>query len=221
MNFGEMKNEVLDIVQDPSITATNVGPLLNRALFLVATGIDLPNLITEGSLTTVTNDSKVALPSDFHKKMFHVAITESGYEREIKSLNDKQSYKALLRHYPGMNRTGEIRYFGIQGTKYFHYQPIPSEATNLEIHYYKTPDTMINDNDEPDGLPAIDACQYILVHYAAWQLFEKIEDGIEGQKVNTAYHKGQFLECMSIIKDFVGEDDVPFNLPDESLDWIP
>jgi hypothetical protein len=48
---------------------------------------------------------------------------------------------------------------------------------------------------QPDGIPEF-LHEDLLINYGAWKIFDQIEDGIDGQKVNTNYYKSLFMKAM-------------------------
>jgi len=70
-----------------------------------------------------------------------------------------------------------------------------TKAAPLTIHYFRLPVDMEDDDDTPDGIPT-QFQKKLLVNYACKEIFSLIEDGIEGQQVNTAKHTGFFLSAL-------------------------
>jgi hypothetical protein len=44
----------------------------------------------------------------------------------------------------------------------------------------------------------------LLVHYACREIFSEIEDGMEGEKVNTDYHHTVFVAALSELDSYLG-----------------
>jgi hypothetical protein len=84
----------------------------------------------------------------------------------------------------------------------------------LTVHYYRTPATMTTDADTPEGIPV--SLQMPLFEYGvSYRIYDEIEDGIEGQKINTTYNEKRFnesiLRLVKLIPDegpsfFIGPD---------------
>ena len=54
---------------------------------------------------------------------------------------------------------------------------------------------MDDDDDEPDGIPA-HLADRLIVNRAAQRIFQQIENGIDGEKINTLYYKSLFEEAL-------------------------
>lgn len=203
----DLIEDVADIVQDTSQTSDDdkIIRLFNDAMYKLANNIFIPDLRTVGQISTIitpVNTNVVALPTNFHKnlttcynvtKKTHVQVYNSRFliDRRLRDLNKAGSVIAVSKD--GSN---------------LYYQKIPTTVEVLQISYYKKPeDVSITD---PTYLPD-NIFSNLLINYACWRLYSKIEDGIEGEKVNTIYHKSEFNEAYAEAKMFFGpEEDEPY-----------
>jgi hypothetical protein len=77
----------------------------------------------------------------------------------------------------------------------------------LTIGYYKKPEEILDsDGSYPDGATGCQHFEECIRSYALWKLYQGIEDGMEGQKVNTGYYKNEFYENLEELKDFCSRD---------------
>ena len=79
MKIGEMVEEILEIIQDPSIDARKVKSVINDGMVEAAALSDtpLPDLETSVELTTKTDRAWVNLPDDYQRKLNFCYSTES------------------------------------------------------------------------------------------------------------------------------------------------
>ncbi len=69
------------------------------------------------------------------------------------------------------------------------YQKIPAEAESLMLILYKNPAELEEDDDTPSDLPS-SLHKLLLVNGASHLIYNEIEDGVEGEKINTAVQFG-------------------------------
>jgi len=185
--------EVRSIVSDASFTDVQALGYLNRGLKAAANKMLLPWL-ADGTDTLTTDTSvSVTLPSDYHKNLFSASVGEN-------QVNIVTSLKALADDFGTIQAStnGEVSEVCAANGELF-YQNVPSTAADIVINYYRLPAVLVNldtsdpewDNDDFDNL---------LINYAAWQRFALLEQGVEGQKISTDYHKNEYLEYLSILK---------------------
>lgn len=217
MTFAELVADVQNIIQDSSYSETTIKSLLNRALLVVASGIilpgkyqlspPLPDLYSVGTIDTTVGSAICDLPSDFNRDL--VQVLNSGYD----VIPIVPSFRKFLMSYPEQT-AGSVFIVARNGSTLL-YRDIPSAAETLTVHYYKTPDTMTLTTDEPEGVPVI-LHRPLLVGYTCAQIFNEIEDGIEGQKINTASWNTQFQQGLVDLGIIIGHDAEPDYMDDVS-----
>lgn len=206
--------ELVDMkVDDASFGITFTNGLINRAVRIVAAGVKmpggivtppLPSLIKTGAVATTTL-SYASLPSDFQRGPVFVS-----YNSE--EIRQTRSHIRMLRIYPSMNHAGSVEIVNVVG-KRIYYQGIPTPSQSLSVTYYSEPATLSLDTSEPDSIPE-QLQEPLIVHYCAWRMFSMIEDGMEGQKVNTNYHQAKFYEACADLAEFYPEDARPTFIED-------
>jgi len=187
MRFSDLIDEVIDIVHDPLLGETQIKHLLNEGYeqSLYSTTDPLPDLETQGTVMTVLNEAFTVLPDDYLRNLNWVYdITTDARVTLLGSL------QLLKIKYPGLAKTGNIEHAAVSLNKLY-YQGIPSVKRELSINYFRKPTLMANDRDEPNMLPA-HLHRRLLVNYACKELFARIEDGMDGKKVNTGYHAQEY-----------------------------
>ncbi len=194
MSTGEQLIErVVKTVQDPSIDTDDILELLNEGLMIIASRVLLPDLETADTVDTVVDEIEVPLPSDYHRGLYD--CQEQDPYNPVVVLNSKRQ---MLATYGKLNYTGTVKHVCRVGFDLL-YQPMPDEVRTLTISYYRMP-TQLTESETPEGLPV--QFHRALFHYATFQLFDDIEDGMEGQKVNTARHEGKFEALVAEIELF-------------------
>ena len=173
-----------------------------------STSPTLPDLYTTASVAT-TVEAYADLPANYQRGIFYVVdsrgdriipVDGGNYYSFMLFLN--QCYKKDL------TETGQVTRVCVKGRKIY-YQGIPSTPVNLTVSYFKIPDTLVLENDEPEGIPA-HLQKRLIKHYVCKEIFgEGLEDGAEARGVGTKYHTNKFFEAMVDLIDFIGIDAEP------------
>lgn len=180
---------------------------LDRALLAIAGTADLylPELL-EHSITilSVAGKHSCSLPSNFHKKITSVLV-EGSAVRVYSSVSELEQVFGGLRP----DRTGAIRGVAAQGGKLY-YQSVPVERAELSIGYYRKPSALTDSSScFPEGVSGCNELDECLISHVLWKEYRRIEDGMEGQKVNTGYHKMEFYENLDMLRDCCTRDTGP------------
>lgn len=196
------------IIQDDSFSSSVITNYLNEGMKRIAGGImivypdgtqafsyPLPGLATSDTVDTSTTLAYISLPDDYGRDLFFAVSGNNGNRIAVLT-----SFGDMLARYPSMDDDSEVYVCAVRGSNLF-YQGIPSTSDELTLHYYRKPTDMVLTTSEPDGLPDHLQSQ-ILTNYAAWQIFDLIEDGMDGKKVNTSNAKSRFYEGMIELNAF-------------------
>lgn len=193
--------QVIDIVKDNAYDEDAVLELLNAGLVDCTSRVLVPDLETSGEVTTSTLNY-VLMPDDYQRNLFHVAFAASeNLPRKIELCNSPAQLMRMTRGMFGQQGANVVA-VAPAGKAMLMYAPIPVTAQTLEVHYYRKPDALVDDEDVP-VLP--DFCHQALVHFACKALFAIIEDGMEGKKTNTDYHQGRYDDFLIMLEDFFKE----------------
>jgi len=205
------------IVKDPFYTEAMIITLLNEGQLSIAGGGDrnhglpllapLPELASSATLTLAVDAESVAMPATYHRGTFFV-IDANGYK-----LDAFDSRIEFISRYPKLE-TGSTKSYCVQGNV-FNYAP--AKAQDVTIKFFRLPIDMTDGaSSEPDGIPT-SLQDRLLVSYVCKDIFEQIEDGIEGQKVNTGYWYNRHQAALSDLERMIGpEDREPQNVTDTS-----
>lgn len=199
MTADDIIARVVSKIQDSAYDDDAILDIINEGRFHVATLVDLPALRTSDTLETSSTENAVDLPADYHKGIFWVWSV--GQKRRIGSRKgDYYNLLTFMETYPGQD--GRIDSVCVDGVELL-YQGAADDS--LIIRYYKKPTPITNTLNEPAELPD-QFQQKILVAYCCKEIFSDIEDGMEGQKVNTEFWEGKFNKSMAELATFVEEN---------------
>lgn len=197
--LAELKAEILDNVQDASFSTGNaVLNAINRGLYDLAETVVLPGLKTSDTVTTSTSVNYVSLPDNFHR--FLTRCYSSTNEQDIRIY---PTFESLYDAYSDVwENAGNVAGVAIQGVSLY-YQYLLDTAETLKIWFTEFPTLLADDDDEPDCLP-VTLQTDLLVNYACMKLYgDKVEDGIEGAKVNAAYYSGLYEQAKLKLRNHI------------------
>lgn len=204
MTFAEMVQEVKNIVNDSSYDDSIPG-YVNEAILQASGEVNLPDLKRIGVATTAEDLMYTSL----------VGVSE-GFNGRLSKLLDQTivryaDLESMLSAIQGQSRelteNGAVEMVALEGRTLWYF-PIPKPAQNLTCVLFGNP-PVLADEDEPTWMPEI-CHRNICVHGAVMMHFERIEDGIDGEKVNTNYHTTQYLKGLQQLKEWVGRHRVHY-----------
>lgn len=208
MRLSELISKVQSVVQDGAWTDVQITTLLNQGYLRVASGQmiagkyqltpPLPFLYTVSTVNTNLNSGVVELPDDFNRELVLVVNAD---DEKIKIIN---SFIEFTQNYGRALNAGKVFVCSRHG-KNLLYRDIPETAETLTVHYYVVPELMSSSSSEPEAIPE-SLQESLLVSFACKEIFAQIEDGIEGQKINTAYWLNQWNQALYELEIVVGVD---------------
>lgn len=218
MNLETLISEVQLIIQDSSFSSEDITARLNEAQLEIAGGIPsvlgswitppLPELLTIGKVDTAIDAAYVAMPdgtgdyASFQRNL-QFAASSDGIEIDI-----ADTFRSFVEVYPLLNKSGRITECCEFGNN-FYYQGIPTTSEEVTIHYYRFPADMIDDADEPDGIPK-HLQRGLLVNHVCWKIYELIEDGTEDPGANTKKYLDLFLGSVYKLELFIPYENRPY-----------
>ena len=197
MTGEQLIDRVIKTVQDPSIESDEILDLLNEGLIEIAGRVRLPGLETTAEVVTVLDEFQVALPADYQHGLFD--CQDQDKYNPIRVLNSKRQ---MLAKYGDLESSGLVRHVCAPAMDTLFYVPVPVEVRTLTISYYRLPDEL-TESESPSCLPA--QFHKVLFRYACAVLFDDIEDGMEGAKVNTGRHESKYEELVAKLQLFYRE----------------
>jgi len=216
MNLAELIAAVEDVIQDTEYTETVITSLINEAVLKIATGDiiagkyqlspPLPELYKSDDVLTVLSTGYLSLPADYNRNVFMVVDSDN------EPVFIEESFKKFMIAAAGEYEGGVVK-CAINGSKLY-YMDTPAAAATLTLHYYTAPDTLTAAGDIPSSIPIV-LHRKLIVGYVCREIFNKIEDGIEGKKVNTVYYANEYAGGLLDLDTAVGLDGA-----DGSADYI-
>lgn len=207
---------VSDVVQDSSYSDDDILGYINKGILEISGRIDIPELRTSDTVTAGTTDNYVSLPSNYQKKCS--AVIHVADERRIDKPNELYNYHRFIVRNPVPSGTGgSVSDVAIRGNTLF-FDPVPSSEETLRLEYMRKPATLTNDGSSTDEVEAIPPHlqQALLVPFAAKEIFNLIEDGIEGRKVNYESNLAAYMQALGELHLFLGfMDSEPAYIADE------
>ena len=180
MTLKEIRDNVKIIIADDSFEDAEIDGYINQVLQEIGTLVDLPDLKRLDVVSTVVNQAYVSLGS-----------LEGGFSGRLRKVGDENvavypSLELMLVDYPDMDEEdGDVEAVCLEGSILW-YQPYPTSSAyvdTIRIVYYTNPPSITTSAD-CTCIPA--ALHYsTLVRGTAALLYSIIEDGAEGDKVNT------------------------------------
>lgn len=199
MLFSDMVQEVINIVQDSSFDDSIPG-YINEA-FLQASGrVNVPDLKRIGIATTVDDQMYVSLAglsSGFGGRLAKFINNELARFNSIEDLANRVASESRV-----LTEVGAVEYVALEGRTLWYF-PTPTTAESLQCILFSNPTLLVDDTDTPDEFPEI-CHRNIGIHGAAYLAFLVIEDGIEGDKVNTNFHYTMFEKGVQQLVEWVG-----------------
>jgi len=207
MKNREIIERIKEKIHDPSYTDTMILARINKGVGRVSSMIDLPDLKSSSTVDTTT-DPYVSLPSVagnvFHKKKKSLFFVNS-QDQDVE-VNIMESWIKFLGKYPALDEEGDVIDVCVRGDRLY-YQPIPSSADTLDLHFFRRPVAMVAEtHDEPDGIPE-DLQEDLLVSFSCWDIFSEIEDDETGKTPNTNKYLNAFSQAIAEVRMFVGPPD--------------
>jgi hypothetical protein len=196
--FGDMITNILETVDDDSVTETKVKSLINQGVLLCASKVRLPEFESSGTFDTVTDAHNVEIPVswNYHRSLYAAAIPNGSPIKVVSAIGIiKDKYPEIDAELINdsieflMIRNGQLLYF-----------PVPAEITTVYCKFYEQPTPLAKSKDIPSCLPD-HLHEPLLESYTLWKLYAKIEDGNEGRKTNTLYYKKEFQEAFQELDD--------------------
>jgi hypothetical protein len=181
MKLGELIDEVGIIIKDDSFSRSDITKSINSVISEVSSLIDIPSLKRIAVINTLSSQSYTdlsTLSGGFDGRLS--IVHDSG--NNFNEINIFPNLISFLDKYPDLSKTGNIEAVTLEGNVLW-YQKL--STTTLQALYYSTIPMITDENEEinecfPEFIQLI-----LIASGAAYYLFNKIEDGIEGEKVNT------------------------------------
>jgi len=217
MNAEELIEEVIDVVDDDDYADSEVIlKYLNQAQQNIADNLYLPDL-EDGydSIDTIVDGYTVPVPPTYHKGLYLARCGDI-------DLDIHSDIRSMVMIHGSLNvELGDLDCI-LADKRTVTYQNVPSTVTAIDLFFYRRPLPMTESTTSlPDGVEGNDDFEWALVHKAAALIFNRIEDGMEGPKVNTDKHTSLFGEKMLMLDVYSEGIGKTFpSRPSSNLDWL-
>lgn len=213
MDADTLIEKVQLVIQDSSFDEDVILGFLNKGLNEIAGSIDLPKLRVFDTVTTSTTDNFIAMPSNYQRKCF--AVVSVSDEVRVDKPGELYQYHRFIDRHPVADTGSSVSDVAINGNTLF-YDPTPDSAETLRVEYLRAPTTLVI-SGSPDGIPA-HLHESLLVPFASKEIFNLIEDGVEGSKINTQVSEGLYRRALNDLHLFLGfMDSEPNYIADDFL----
>ena len=199
-------------IDDRSYTYDTILDKLNTGLRWIAGKYLLPDLETIEDVETDPGVNHIPLPRDYQRK-----LTWAHNVTHNRGTKIYPSTAQLFRWFSMLDQTGRIIGIAIKGRDLY-YQRIPDAAETLRLNYWRYPERIDMRTEKVECLPE-HLVEPLLVNYVCRDIFSEIEDGMEGEKLNTKHHAVMFTSAIADLKEFLGpEKRLPVEIETE-IDW--
>ena len=176
MNLENLKDEVISVLEDDSFNTKLTG-WINSAVEQIIDDANVPGFKEILSVDTIVDQAYTTLGTTCSGRIIYAGNATAELVGGVVTLEH------MMKMYPSMAEVGDVEYIAVEGnTLYYH--KMPSTITTLTLLHRRKPVYMVASDDEPEGIPE-HLHQSVIVPKVAMIGFDKIEDGLEGKKVNT------------------------------------
>lgn len=196
----DIRERVKVTVQDTSYSEETIDSFINEGLQRVAALVLLPSLVSSGQVTTSITAQQVAIPTswNFDRNLF-LCTDADGVN--IPVLSSTALMQRKLETFGVYLETGDLEACAIDSA-YFLYYPVPITAKTLSCMFYQNVTTLTSDSDAPSCLPEF--LHYrLLESFAAAELYDRIEDGMEDTKINARHYMKKFNEALAELQSYL------------------
>lgn len=208
MNLGDMVTEVDNIVDDSDFSSADIVGYINQAVQYAAQQVDLPDLKKLVTATTVLAQPYTTLTGitgGFSGRILRVSDRSIAIYPNLQLLLDEY----VSDDYQDLTEAGDVEAIALEGRTLW-YQYVPEEETDIVLLIYQNPSTLADNDEEPSDFPD-HLHRNLFVHGAAYYMFDQIEDGLEGAKVNTdshfmrAFDEGSRHSGITKLREWIGK----------------
>jgi hypothetical protein len=180
VDLGTIRNELEGVIPAAGYAQETLDQYINEAYQDVAAKVTIPDLKGIGSIATTVSVGYVTM-----------TVLTGGFSGTLKRVRSSvydeiaiyPRLELLFDDYTDMSEVGDVEAVCLEGSILW-YVKIPAAAQTLTVLYYSKPPTLSSDGDIPSLIPD-HLHRKLLVHGAAWKMWDDTESGVDGEKVNT------------------------------------
>lgn len=194
--LGHLIGKVREVITDSSVTDQAIQRELNNGLKFVASSVLLPPLESKGSFVSDPLSYTVPIPViwNFSRNLYYASYSGRKVHvfPSLAHLTRKHDISFDDLH------EGGICYLTTVGSDLQYYRS-PAVATTVNCRFYKKPTELTLPSHVPSCIEKEEYHELLLVNYVLWHAWSLKEDGMEGLKVNTEYHKNLFSDALQLL----------------------
>lgn len=195
MNLSDLIEELKECIHeyDTGIDLdTQLVNLINEAQQQISEEIEVATLRKMNVVQTDVTAPYLTMPSDFSGRLKYLGNAYGPIELY------KNGLEGMLKDYPSLDEVGDVVVAAVDNNLLY-YQGIPSTPAYITVLYYASPKTLALPHDIPEWLPEY-LHRGLLVNKAAEIKYRSIEEGVEGEMVNTQKYRGYYEESKSLLE---------------------
>jgi hypothetical protein len=187
-------DEVERVIQDDEYDSAWALRKVNECLLMVATVCRIPGLQDSEVVSLAAEQVIAPVPDAFLHDMYFVSTPT--YPKGLLIAPNKKELQA----YYDASATGPVAVISRDGQE-LSFAPIPPDAEDVTVHFYKKPTTLSAGDSFPDYIPET-LQKELFQNYALKEAYLQIEDGVDGGNPNTQKYSGLFSAAMSALTMF-------------------
>jgi hypothetical protein len=176
-------HDSIELIIEDGGYSDRIPEFVNDIIHELAEEIPFPALQRDDVIITTPDVDYKALPDDYHRGLYRVYDVTN--QRMGIAIRDNKIHLDAV-----PPEAGDVFAVAIsQGRLYFRF--VPAVATSLRLYYYAFPTELVQDTDVIDfcDVKTASMAKGAIVHGVCMKIYDQIEDGIAGKKVNTQVHE--------------------------------
>lgn len=192
----DVRNGVKNTIKDSSITDEEVDSVINMALQFISESVRLPVLDSEGTFTTDPTKNSVDIPVLWNYQRGLYRAFSATTDQEVSIAPSLDFFRRRFGPTYALQQGAVVGAVVIGG--HLHYFRSPGSPESIVCRFFRKPAVMVDDSDQPEGLPAGLAKPLLESYVLSW-LYNRIEDGVEGKKSNTIFYRSIFDQYLNVL----------------------
>lgn len=200
MQLSEIREEVSIIIQDDYFTDEIIDAYINDVYLSIVAQCLIPELKGIDTVTTVLSQAYTSLTGVVGGFSGVLSRVYNSQQRQLVIL---PTLETLISLNGNLDDSGDVEAVALEGSILWYY-PTPTTPAVLTLVYYKNPEPLTSDNDEPTAIPDF-LHRQILVNGASALCFNLVEDGIDGDKINTTSREMSKNDGLRKLREWLGK----------------
>lgn len=209
-------DNIIKLVQDDGYTSDDIVAMINRCLKYISTQVLLKSLETVDNMDILSSTYQVDIPESisFNRNLFDCETPDT---TEVQILTSIEHLNRVYPNFRTEETVGAIEYALVHKNQLIYY-PIPSEDQTVSIGFFKTMPEVTDTTELTDILP-LGLDEDLIENYVAYKIYNRVEDSVDGVKVNANSYLKKFEDAMAKLED-VTETGQSRALPRRTSGWV-